>query len=137
VHVRVELAVGCDEGEPLMLEELLELTVDEPHALLELRLLVLLGGLERPLEVIQNGQELLDDPLAGPRDQRFLVALGPLAIVLEVGLEALKRVDQLLVLVPKSLQLGDFRRGLLDFLAVLDLFGHHAFFASSSSSITS
>ncbi len=67
--------------------------MDEPDALLELRLLVLLGRLERALEVVEHGQELLHEPLAGPRDQALLVARGPLAVVVEVGLEALERVE--------------------------------------------
>ena len=35
--------------------------MDEPDALLELRLLVLLGRLERALEVVEHGQQLLDE----------------------------------------------------------------------------
>ena len=112
--------------------------MDEPDAVLELRLLVLLGGLERSLQVVEDRQKLLDDPLAGPRDQALLIARGPLAVVVEVGLETLERVDQLLVLVSERLQLVEL--GLLVhrlLLGVLDLLGHYAFFASSSSSITS
>ena len=85
------------------------------HALLELRLLVLLGGLERPLQVVEHGQELLHDPLAGPRDQRFLVARGPLAVVVEVGLDALEGVDQLLVLGAERLELDLRAVDLTDF----------------------
>ena len=97
---------------------------------------MLLGRLERPLEVVEHGQELLHDPLAGPRDQRFLVARGPLAVVVELGLDALEGVDQLLVLGAQRLELATPSR-LLDLLCVLDLFGHYDFFASSSSSMTS
>ena len=153
MHVRVELAVGLDGRETLALEQLLELAVDELDALLELRLFVLLGRLDRPLQVVEDRQELLHDPLAGPRDQGFLVARGPLAVVVEVGLDALERVDQLLVLVPERLELDDLRRGLLlvlDFLRhgvplgrvpgtvpVKELRRNYAFLASSSSSMTS
>ena len=49
----------------------------ERDAFLELRLLVLRRGLERPLEVVQHGQQLLDEPLVGARDQRLLVARRP------------------------------------------------------------
>ena len=46
--------------------------------------------LERPLEVVEHGQELLDEPLVGARDEALLVARGPLAVVVEVGGEALQ-----------------------------------------------
>ena len=36
----------------------------ERDTVLELRLLVLGRGLERPLEVVEHGQQLLDQPLA-------------------------------------------------------------------------
>ena len=55
MDVRVEAAVGLDLGSrPSLLEQLRERAVDEPDAVLELRLLVLLGGLERPLEVVED-----------------------------------------------------------------------------------
>jgi hypothetical protein len=99
--------------------------MDELDAVLELRLLVLLGGLEHPLQVVEDRQELLDDPLAGPRDQALLIARGPLAVVVEVGLEVLERVDQFLVLVPERLEFCLFgRHGLLGLLIVLDVFRH-------------
>src|SRR5205807_1627212 len=53
VHVRVEGAFGLDLGEPLAAEDRRERAVDEAHALLELRLLVLGRCLERPAEVVQ------------------------------------------------------------------------------------
>ena len=105
MHVRVELAVRRDRRETLALEELLELAVDELDAFFELRLLVRVGGLERPLQIVEHRQKLLHDPLAGPRDQAFLVARGPLAVVVEVGLDPLERVDQLLVLGAQRLEL--------------------------------
>ena len=58
MDVRVEPPVGLDGGQALFLEQLLELAVDEPDAVLELRLLVLLGGLERTLEVVEDRQKL-------------------------------------------------------------------------------
>ena len=96
--------------EALAVEELLELAVDELDALLELRLLVSVRRLERSLEVVEHRQELLHEPLAGPRDQALLVARGPLAVVVELGLEPLERVDQLLVLVAQRLELDLFGR---------------------------
>ena len=43
--------------------------MDEADAVLELRLLVLRRGLERPLEVVEHREELLDEPLVRARDQ--------------------------------------------------------------------
>ena len=63
----------------------------------ERSLLVPLGGLERPLEVVEDRQELADEPLVRVRDQPLLVARGALAVVLEVGLDALGEGE---VLVP-------------------------------------
>ena len=99
--------------------------MDELDSVLELRLLMALDGLERAFQVVEDRQELLDDPLAGPRDQTLLIARGPLAVVVEVGLEALERVDQFLVLVPKRLEFRLFGgHGLLGLLVVLDVFRH-------------
>ena len=102
--------------------------MDEAHAVLERRLLVLLGRLERATEVVEHGQELLHEPLVRARDERLLVARGPLAEVLELRLQALEPIDELVAL-------GDELVGLLDLLllVVLDLFVHYEVFASSSS----
>jgi len=96
-----------------------------------------LGGLERPLEVVEDRKELADEPLVRVRDEPLLLADGTLSIVLEVGLDALGEIE---VLVP----LGGDRRQLVGSrslgLRLLDvclgeLVGHD--FAASSSSITS
>ena len=42
--------------------------MDEPDALLELRLLVLLGGLERALEIVEDRDEFCDQPLVREPD---------------------------------------------------------------------
>ena len=131
VDVWVELALGLDLGQALARQRLGQGAMHEPNAVLELRLLVLLGSAERPLEVVEDGQELLDQPLVGARDQALLIARRPLAVVVELGLDALERVDQLLVLGPQGLGLVDL--DLLDLLAVLDLLRHYEVFASSSS----
>ena len=108
----------------------------EPDALLQLRLLVLLGRCQRPLEIVEHGQELLHQPLVGPRDQALLVAQDPLAVVLELGGDALEVVQ---VLVPLRLER---REPFLDrVLRGVSLVLVHEVFASSSttsaSSITS
>ena len=51
------------------------------------------GGLERPLEIVEHRQELLDQPLVGARDQALLVARHPLAVVVELGREPLQVVE--------------------------------------------
>ena len=98
MDVRVEAAVGLDLGEALLLERLAERLLDELHAVDERRLFVPLGGLERALEVVEDREELLHEPLVGVRDQALLVAQRPLAVVLEVGLRALEEVEVLVAL---------------------------------------
>jgi hypothetical protein len=106
---------------------------DERDALLELRLLVRLGGLERALEVVEHGQELLHEPLVGSRNQARLVTRGPLAEVLELRLDALEGVDELVALLPERLELVDgLLRALLDFVST-NLVSHYEVLASSSS----
>ena len=80
----------------MTLEEPRERAVDETHTLLELRLLMLLGRRECALEVVEDRDQRLHEPLVGPRDQALLVARGPLAVVLEVGRDALGRGEVLL-----------------------------------------
>ena len=91
-------ALRLDLHEPLLRERVGERPVDEAHAVLELRLLVLGRGLERALEVVDHRQQLLDEPLGGARDQARLVARRALAVVVELGLEALQRVEVLVAL---------------------------------------
>ena len=63
MDVRVEGALGLDLRQTVPLERLEQRAMDEPDALLELGLLVLCRGLERPLEVVEHGQELVQEPL--------------------------------------------------------------------------
>jgi hypothetical protein len=125
----IELPVGRDLLESLLAEDVGEGARHQGDTLFQLRLLVRLGSLERPLEVVEYRQELFHQPLVGTRDQALLVARGPLAVVLELRLDALERVHELVPLLLERFELADF---LLD-LGVLDLFGHYDVFASSSS----
>jgi hypothetical protein len=129
VDVRIELAVGRDLLEALLAEHVSEGARHQRDALLQLGLLVRLRGLERPLEVVEHRQELLHEPLVGARDQALLVTRSPLAVVVELGLDALERVEQLVTLLLKRFEL----RGLLNLLGVLDVLRHYEVFASSSS----
>ena len=79
-------------------EQVGERAVDEPDAVLELRLAVLDRRLERPLEVVEHRQQLLDEPLGGARDELLLLARDPLAVVVELGLQPLERVEVLVAL---------------------------------------
>jgi hypothetical protein len=125
--------------------------VDESDALLELRLLVLLRGRERALEVVEDGQELVHEPLGGARDQVGLLARRALAVVVELRLEAPKSVQILVPLARDLRELVDLHLGVSSALSQglslgqsridarvsdLRLFGHDRF-APSSSSITS
>ena len=57
MHVRVELAVSVDLGEPFALERGRELAMHEANPLFELRLLVLLDDLERALAAAEEHEE--------------------------------------------------------------------------------
>src|SRR5204863_4469914 len=132
----VEATVGLDLGEAFAFERRLQLLVDQPNALLELCLLVFLGRCESPLEIVEHGQELLHEPLVGARDQALLVTRDPLAVVLEVGRDALEVVQ---ALVPLRLELS---KPLFELThGIRPGIGRHEVLASSSttsaSSITS
>jgi hypothetical protein len=61
--------------------------VHEADALFELRLLVLLGRLERPLEVVHDREQLLHEPLRRAHGRQLLVARDSLAVVVELRRE--------------------------------------------------
>ena len=89
-----------------------------------------LGGLERPLEVVEDRQELADEPLVRVRDESLLLARGALAVVLEVGLDALREVEVLVPLGQRGLErIGSRSLG----LRLLDLL---VYGVSVSSSLT-
>src|SRR5439155_9873903 len=48
--------------------------------------------------VVEHGDELPHQPLVGARGQLLLVARHPLAVVVELGLQALERVEVLVAL---------------------------------------
>ena len=97
MDVGIERAVGLDLGQPFLAERASERLLDELHAVDELRLLVALRSLERPLEVVEDREQLADEPLVRVRDESLLLTRRPLAVVLEVRLDALREVE---VLVP-------------------------------------
>ena len=127
----IELAVGRDLLEALALERGAQLAGDERDALLELRLLVLAGGDERPLEIVDDREHRLHQPLVGARDQVLLVTRGPLAVVVELGRDPLQLVE---VVVALGLDGGEPLLQLLGLDGLLLLLRHYCL---ASSSITS
>src|SRR5690348_369295 len=77
----------------------------EPHAVLELRLFVRGRELECTLEIVEHRDELTHQPLVGARGQLLLVARHPLAVVVELGLQTLQRVEVLVTLARDRLEL--------------------------------
>ena len=98
LRVWVERAVGADLGEPFLRKGVGERTVHEPDTLFELALLVLGRSLQRALEIVEHGHEFLHEALVGARGQLLLVARHPLAVVVELGLQPLERVEVLVTL---------------------------------------
>src|SRR3954469_18798116 len=67
--------------------------MDQADALLHVALMR-----QRTLQVVEHGQHLADQPLVGARGQLLLVARHPLAVVVELRLQALQRVEVLVAL---------------------------------------
>src|SRR5262245_42205922 len=111
----VESAVGLDLLEALLRERVPEGAVRKGHALLELRLLVLRGCVERPLEVVEDRQQLLDQPLRRMLGPLALQAGFALAVVVELRLEPLQPVEVLVALARRLSELVE----LLDLLRLL------------------
>ena len=112
MDVRVERPVGRDLLDALGGEHARERVLRHANALEHLRLLVVLGGVERALEVVEHGQELRDDALAGAREDLRLLPRHPLAVVVEVRRDAAEVVEVLVplalgVLQPREQLLGD------------------------------
>ena len=101
VDVRVEASVGRDLRRPSRRSASESCAVDEPDALFERRLLVLLRRLERPLEVVEHRQQLLHEPLARARDERSWSRADALAVVVELRCEPVQVVEVRLGLGPR------------------------------------
>jgi hypothetical protein len=111
VHVRVELVAGSsfDRLQAAPAEHVVQLLVDHLDPLGDLHLLVLLVGVECPLEVVQHRQQLADQALGGTRHVRLRVARHALAEVVEVGRDPAQGVQ---VLVSLGAGLGQLGLGL-------------------------
>ena len=151
MDVRVERAFGGNLLDALGGEHGGERVLRHADALEHLGLLVVLGGVERALEVVEHGQELRDDALARAGEDLRLLPGDPLAVVVEVGRDAAQVVHRLLVVALRVLQpreqlLGvelrcclivGGRRAVLAVHHALGALVGHDVFAASSSSITS
>lgn len=69
-----------------------------------------LGGLECPFQIVEHRQELPNEPLVGVRYQTLLVTRRPLAVILELGRDALE-VSQVLIALGSDLDDGVNFRG--------------------------
>ena len=92
------VAVGLHLDEPLARQQVGERAVDEPDAVGDLRLAVLDRGLDRPLEVVDIGSSCFTSRSRGPRHELLLLARNALAVVVELGLQPLERVEVLVAL---------------------------------------
>src|SRR5437660_6728153 len=131
VHVRIEHRARLDLLHAVSLEQRRERAVRETHALFELRLLMLRRSFERTLEIVEDRQEILHEPLVRERDELLPLAKRTLAEVVEVGGGPLPAVDRLVAL---GFESGEaILAALLDRLLVVRLLLlHQEVFASSS-----
>src|SRR5262249_10255014 len=112
--------------EAFLRERLRQRTVNEAHTFLDVAFVR-----DRALEVVEHRHELLDQPLVGARGQLLLVARNPLAVVVELGLQPLQRVE---ILVALLRGVGERVHDLLD--VVKRLVGHYSSTTSYSASST-
>ena len=111
MDVRVELPAGRNLGQPFLDKRASQRLLHESHTLDEGRFLVTLGGLQCALETVENRQQLTNEPFVRMRDEALLLARRPLAVVLEVGLDALQETEVLVALLGQLEQ--RFDRGCL------------------------
>ena len=154
MHVGIELAFGLDLGQPLLREQVGQRAMNKPDAVLDLPLFVLRRSLERTAEVIEDRDQLLDEPLVRTLGERRLLARVPLAEVVELGREPLQPVEELVAVSLESVDVDAGVRGACrgnlpvppsplhwsasaDRRTRLRLVVHYAFGASCSSSMTS
>ena len=65
MDVRVEPSLGLDLSKAFLGQEIVERAVHESDSVLELRLFVIRGGLERTPEIVEDRDQLLDEPFVG------------------------------------------------------------------------
>ena len=94
MDVRVEPSLGLDLRKTFLGQQIVERAVHEPDSVLELRLLVIRGGLERPPEIVEDRDQLLDEPFVGALGKRRLLARIALAEVVELRGEPLEPIEK-------------------------------------------
>ena len=113
MDVRIEAVAGfgVDRIEPATMHHFGQLLAHQADALGHLGLLVMVGGFQRPLEVVEHRQQLAHDAFDRPPGLILGVAGNPLAEVVEVGGHP-AQVGQVLVrLATGLLQLAQLRLG--------------------------
>src|SRR4051794_31851761 len=129
----VELPFRLDAGHAVTGEQGRKGAVDELDALLELCLLMLLGGIQRPLEVVEDRNQLADQPLVCQGDVLRPLPGRALFVVVEVGGES----QQPVVYLRFRLLLLCRRLLLLDLLLVHEVGASSSTTSYSPSSTTS
>src|SRR5919198_1074416 len=108
------VTLGLDTLEPLGPQAVDQLGVDELHALAELLEVGLsLGRNQREVELVEDLEDPQHEGLRGELDRPRLLLQHPLAVVLELGLQALEVVAVLLRLSPRVSELVGRRGGSL------------------------
>ena len=111
--MRVEPSLGLDLRKTFLGKQIVERAVHEPDSVLELRLLVIRGGLERPPEIVEDRDQLLDEPLVGALGKRRLLARIALAEVVELRGEPLEPIEKRIAFSLESLDRRGLSSGLL------------------------
>ena len=93
---RIELVAGGVELlDTVALEHGDQLRVHETHSLCQVLLTLLCRG-QCPLEVVDDGQQLADEPALRPATRSGRLTRGTLPVVLEIGLDALSEREVIL-----------------------------------------
>src|SRR4029453_346193 len=86
MEIRIESARGVDRDQAVPLPELTQLLGDDREALPEVAGQVFGAGvLEGPLEIVEDGQEVVGEPRQRDLEVLLPLALAPLLVVLELG----------------------------------------------------
>src|SRR5207253_5190808 len=87
-----------DLRQPLLRQQLGERAMNEANPLLQLHLFTFGRSLERATEVVEDGDELLHEPLVRPLREGCLLTRVSLAEVVELRCEPLQAVEQLVAI---------------------------------------
>ena len=97
--VRIEqLARRVELGDALALEQRPERAMHQRDAIGDRLVLGRLEGAERTLEVVEHGQEIVEQPLGGPLAELLVLARHALLVVVELGGEPPQLVEVLIAI---------------------------------------